>query len=980
MRLIGVIVLALVALTWADGPLPFETEDVEILNAEAGDNNYRLPEDLDPISYDIEITPYFTEETTPPGKSQFSFDGTVSIVFKVIKPNLNSFVIHENVRLVEGVRLFKTENDAVVPLLSGRQFERDTDHQFLKINLDTGTTLEVGAEYKLLVIYVGNINETPLSRGVFRGNYKDEKGVTRWYLATHLQPTHSRQAFPSFDEPGFKSTFRITINRPTSFSPTYSNMPLEVSLNQGERTKEIFRETPRMSAYLVTFHVSDGFKVIADNDDKERPYRILARSNAEGQGKYALEIGTPITNWLSDYLKIDYYSMAKYLKNDQIASPYWASGATENWGLVTYRELRLLYEEGETNAVDKLSIGTITAHELAHKWFGNLITCRWWDNVWINEGFASYFEYFAMHAAYPELELDDQFNIMYVQSALSADSATSTRALQHTVNSPTEVTGHFSGISYSKGASFLLMLKHLVSDDTFQQALYNFLDDRKYQHAFPSHLYDAFEKTLSESKQEIKTTEGNNLDIKSFMSYWVLEQGYPVLNVNVNREAGTIALEQERFFVSPTATATQQVWPLPITYTTQSSPNWTDLSPVKVMNTKTDTLQNVPTDGWVIFNVQQKNIYRVNYDTETWLKIAQQLQTDHNVIHHLNRAQIVDDVFALMRSEKLSFQVGFQVLQFLEKDTSFYSWYPAISGFNWLRNRFLHTEPLALFDQYVFRLLDNVIKDLGFEVEPNEHVTRTLNRFYLLNFACNMGHEECINNSVNRFKSYKSGVTTSVNPNLRRHTFCEGLRAGDFEDWSFIFKRRQGSNNQADEVAMLRALGCTKNDQARNEYLKNILTDDVKAQDRLNAFTFFYMGDQSNAKFALPFIKENVKEIEKAVVLPAWFQNIFANIAGYLDEEGLKEYETMLTSIQTEYPTAFTAGNSAIASARANIKWGSDKVEQIISVVDDLSPTTTPAPSSSEEPTTETPAPGSATVAFPATLMFLWTALAIILK
>ncbi|KAH9643219.1 hypothetical protein HF086_012881 [Spodoptera exigua] len=826
MRLIGVIVLALVALTWADGPLPFETEDVEILNAEAGDNNYRLPEDLDPISYDIEITPYFTEETTPPGKSQFSFDGTVSIVFKVIKPNLNSFVIHENVRLVEGVRLFKTENDAVVPLLSGRQFERDTDHQFLKIYLDTGTTLEVGAEYKLLVIYVGNINETPLSRGVFRGNYKDENGVTRWYLATHLQPTHSRQAFPSFDEPGFKSTFRITINRPTSFSPTYSNMPLEVSLNQGERTKEIFRETPRMSAYLVTFHVSDGFKVIADNDDKERPYRILARSNAEGQGKYALEIGTPITNWLSDYLKIDYYSMAKYLKNDQIASPYWASGATENWGLVTY----------SLHTLASATIYKLKPHALI-----------------------------LLVEAYPELELDDQFNIMYVQSALSADSATSTRALQHTVNSPTEVTGHFSGISYSKGAAFLLMLKHLVSDDTFQQALYNFLDDRKYQHAFPSHLYDAFEKALSESKQEIKTTEGNNLDIKSFMSYWVLEQGYPVLNVNVNREAGTIALEQERFFVSPTATATQQVWPLPITYTTQSSPNWTDLSPVKVMNTKTDTLQNVPTDGW-----------------------------------------IVDDVFALMRSEKLSFQVGFQVLQFLEKDTSFYSWYPAISGFNWLRN--------------------------------------------------------------------------SVNPNLRRHTFCEGLRAGDFEDWSFIFKRRQESNNQADEVAMLRALGCTKNDQARNEYLKNILTDDVKAQDRLNAFTFFYMGDQSNAKFALPFIKENVKEIEKAVVLPAWFQNIFANIAGYLDEEGLKEYETMLTSIQTEYPTAFTAGNSAIASARANIKWGSDKVEQIISVVDDLTPTTTPAPSSSEEPTTETPAPGSATVAFPATLMFLWTALAIILK
>jgi len=978
MRFTGVIVLALVAFAWADGPLPLATEDVGTLTT-AADSSYRLPEDLDPISYDIEVTPYFTEATTPQGKEQFTFDGIVYIVFDVLKPNLNSFVIHENVKSISAVRLFKNENDEIVNLLSGQEFERDKQHQFLKINLATGTTLEVGTKYKLLVIYVGNINETPLERGVFRGNYKDENGVTRWYLATHLQPTHSRQAFPSFDEPGFKSTFKITINRPASFSESFSNMKLLLSIPQGnERIKEIFEVTPRMSAYLVTFHVSDGFKVIAENKDNERSYRILARSNADGQGEYALEIGPPITNWLSTYLNIDYYTMAPGIKNDQIASPYWASGATENWGLVTYRELRLLYEEGETNAADKLSIGTITAHELAHKWFGNLITCRWWDNVWINEGFASYFEYFAMDGAYPELELADQFNIMYVQSALSADSATNTRALQHTVNSPTDVTGHFTGISYSKGASFLLMLKHLVSEETFKQALYNFLDDRKYQHAFPSHLFDAFAKALAD-----KSEEGIALDIRSFMSYWVFEEGYPVLNVKVNSEANTIELEQDRFFISPSASPTQQVWPLPITYTTQSSPNWNNLSPVKVMTTKTDTLQNVATGGWVIFNVQQKNIYRVNYDTETWLKLAEQLQTDHNAIHHLNRAQIVDDVFALMRSERLSLQVGFQVLQFLKKDTSFYVWYPAISGFNWLRNRLLHTAQLPTFDSLLYSYLDNVIQDVGFDVDANEHITRTLNRFYLLNFACNIGHQECINNSVNRFRSYRFGDLASVNPNVRRHTFCEGLRAGNFEDWSYIAKRRQESNNQADEVAMLRALGCATNDQARNEYLKLILTEDVKAQDRVNAFTFFYMGDASNAKYAIPFIKENVKEIQKAVVLPAWFQNIFSNIAGYLDETGLAEYSTMLASIEVEYPLAVIAGRSAIASARANIQWGNDKVAEIIAIADNqLTTTTTSEPSTpSEEPTTTPePAPGSATVAFPATIMLLWTALAIMLK
>ncbi|KAM3967233.1 membrane alanyl aminopeptidase-like [Aphomia sociella] len=910
---------ALLAIVSCD--LPFDNKEIATRNDES--LGYRLPEDLDPIHYDVEVTPYFEE--APPNREPFTFDGRVTLRVKAVKDNLNTLIIQENVRDILSVTL-ESSTGAVIPLNIWNPFERIRAVHFLRVNLAEGVTLVNGEEYILTIDYIGNINETPLSRGVFRGSYKDKDGKLHWYAATHLQPVNSRQAFPSFDEPGFKSTFNIIVNRPAHFNETYSNMRIKDSYTVGDRVKEIFYTTPRMSAYLVTFHISEEFTIIADNNNNEESYRILARPEAQGQGDYALEVGPPITKWLEEYFNISYYGMEEGLKNDQIATPDWASGATENWGLVTYRELRLLYEEGETNFVDRLSIGTITAHELAHKWFGNLITCRWWDNVWINEGFASYFEYFAMDGVYPSTELEDQFIIMYLQSALSADSAVNTRALQHTVNSPAEVTGHFSGISYSKGASLLLMLKHFLGEDTFKAALSTFLKDRAFEHAFPEDLYRAFGEVVANTEQP------TNVNIEAFMKYWVDEPGYPVLNVDVDMNSGSISLEQERFFISATADSTDQVWPLPLTFTTGNNPNWEDLTPKHLMTEKTYEIQKEASHEWVIFNVQQKGIYRVNYDTHNWEMLAFALKNNYSSIHHLNRAQIVDDVFALMRSERMPYLLGFQILEFLKEDTSFYSWYPAITGFSWLRNRFLHLPGLlSQLDELLYEYLDAVVADLGYDVPSEEPLTRTLNRFYLLSFACNIGYPGCLENSAEKYAAFKDqGV--SVNPNIRRHVFCTGLRQGDYSDWSNMRTRRLNSNNQADEVVMLRALGCTSDETAVREHLANILTDEVKAQDRVNAFSFLYMGNQENANIALQFLKENIAEIRRAVVLPTWFNSIISNLASYLNEEGLDDMESWLRENRASIPE-YNVGINAITSARNSMQWGTDRAEMILTAL-----------------------------------------------
>ncbi|XP_048007615.1 membrane alanyl aminopeptidase-like [Leguminivora glycinivorella] len=918
-----VIVPALLALAFAELPIDvIEVQESLYRNDDVDPTIYRIPEDFDPIHYDVEIIPYFEDEG---GKEAFSFDGEVSLELKPIRDGLTSITLQENVRSIVSVDLFDSTGSPV-ELDQSQPFERIREYHFLKINLRGDTTLVNGNTYVVKIVYVGNINETPLSRGVFRGSYTGSDGKLHWYAATHLQPVNSRQVFPSFDEPGFKSTFRMMITRPMHFGETYSNMRIASTVVLGDRVREVFHVTPRMPAYLVTFHVSEEFTVLADNNNRERPYRILGRPNAVGQGEYALEVGPPITEWLEEYLGIDYYKMGEDMKNDQIAVPDWASGATENWGFVSYRELRLLYEEGETNALDKMNIGTITAHELAHQWFGNLVTCRWWDNVWINEGFASYFEYFAMDGVDPSMELADQFIIMYVQSALSDDASAGTRALQHTVNSPTEVTGHFSDISYSKGATFLLMLKYLFTEDTFKKGLNYFLEDRSYEYAVPEHLYQAFARAVQEDNTSV-----SNVNVEGFMKYWVDEPGYPVLDVAVNTDTGVISLSQERFFIFATDTQTEQVWPLPLTWTTGSNPNFNNLRPSRIMTGKTDTVQKTAgVEEWVIFNVQQKaGIYRVNYDTNNWQLLAAALKADINSIHYLNRAQIVDDVFSLMLSERMTYALGLQVLDFLKEETNYYVWYPAITGFSWLRNSLLHLPSRQeTYDQFMYIFLDSVVSDLGYEVLPSESLTTTLNRFFVLSFACSIGHEGCVKNAQEKWTAFKNSGA-SVNPNLRLHVFCEGLRAGNYDDWNFLYQRRINSNNQGDSFAMLQALGCTKDEGAVKEMLEKILTDDVKAQDRVNAFTFLYIGNRENANIALEFLKERIDDVRRAVMLPEWFNSILSNLAGYLNEEGLNEMEEWLHANQASIPE-YSVGISSIASARTSMQWGTDRADTII--------------------------------------------------
>ncbi|VVD01641.1 unnamed protein product [Leptidea sinapis] len=529
-----------------------------------------------------------------------------------------------------------------------------------------------------------------------------------------------------------------------------------------------------------------------------------------------------------------------------------------------------------------------------------------YSNTWINEGFASYFGYIATHEVFPQYELHEHFNSRYLQTSLSFDSGLSTVPMNYDVNTPAQVTGHFGTVSYSKGAAFLRMLADMITPETFRKACKYFLIDNAYEATYPEDLYDAFAKAIAEDGA---LNAYRNFNFTSFYDIWVNKAGNPILTVTINHATGEMNLKQERFLLSTTAAVDSQVYPIPITYSSKSNPSFTNVRP---------------------------SLYRVNYDEKSWNLIADALVSSPETIHHLNRAQVVDDVFALMRAERLSYEFGFKILRFLRNEVNYHVWNPAISGYTWLRNRFRHLPDVqANFDAHILSLMEHVIDVVGFEPKNNETPTVSLTRQEVLHFACLLGHEKCVQESRERFVALRNG--TWIDPRIRRNVYVVGIREGSEVEFNFLLDRFVNSNFANDQLEMLRGLGATKDKQLLLRYLALTLTKSVRCHDKATSFNYALLGNKENARTVLEFVKNNIDEIRKAYIEdapPNPVHTALSNLAAYLEEEELVEYETWLRSTQSN-SAQFASAISAITSSRNNMAWGSSKADEILSAARD---------------------------------------------
>nr|AAF07223.1 aminopeptidase N [Manduca sexta] len=956
-------------------PIPVPEEEWAEFSRMLRDPSYRLPTTTRPRHYAVTLTPYF--DVVPAGVSSlttFSFDGEVTIYISPTQANVNEIVLHCNDLTIQSLRVtYVSGNSEVDITATGQTFTCEMPYSFLRIR--TSTPLVMNQEYIIRSTFRGNLQTN--MRGFYRSWYVDRTGK-RWMATTQLQPGHARQAFPCYDEPGFKATFDITMNREADFSPTISNMPIRATttLTNG-RISETFFTTPLTSTYLLAFIVSH-YQVISNNNNAARPFRIYARNNVGSQGDWSLEMGEKLLLAMENYTAIPYYTMAQNIDMKQAAIPDFSAGAMENWGLLTYREALILYDPLNSNHHYRQRVANIVSHEIAHMWFGNLVTCAWWDNLWLNEGFARFYQYYLTATVDPELGYEIRFIPEQLQVAMFSDSVDSAHALTDTsVNDPVAVSAHFSTITYARGAAILRMTQHLLSYDTFVKGLRQYLRARQFDVAEPYHLFSALDAAAAEDNALAAYT---GITIDAYFRTWSEKAGHPLLSVTVDHETGRMTLVQARWERNTGVSRFPGLWHIPITWTRAGAPDFENLKPSQVMTGQSLVIdRGTRGQEWVIFNKQVSGFYRVNYDNTTWGLITRALRSaNRTVIHELSRSQIVDDVFQLARSGVMSYQRALNILSYLRFEDAYAPWLSAISGFNWVIRRFAHDAAnLQTLQNQIIGLSEAVVARLGFtEVSGGTYMT-DLQRLHVMQFLCNVGHQQCIDTGRQNFLNWRNG--SFIPANMRPWVYCTGLRYGSAEDFNYFWNRYIVEDLSNEKVVMLEAAGCTRDQASLEKFLNAIVSgnDDVRPQDHSSALSSAITSNDVNTMRAFDWLTKNVDQITRTLgSITSPLNTITSRL---LTEAQMTQVQTWLDANRNTIGAAYNTGVNGIATSRANLQWSANRMSEFLrffetGFVDDVpSEATTVAPPAettvtpSTFPPTEapatTPAPGSGNIA-----------------
>jgi len=684
--------------------------------------------------------------------------------------------------------------------------------------------LNAGHTYVIDIEFTGLLHDSLY--GFYRSSYKDKNGIKTWMASTQFEATHARKAFPCFDEPAMKAEFEISISRRVDMV-TLSNMPIRATepiSDKPGRVWDHYEVSPKMSTYLVAFILAHSDFMPTENTmlkylNKSSPeFRIYARKQMLGHAEYASSIGPKVLEYY-----VDYFGILYPLPNLHMAAiPDFAAGAMENWGLLTYRESTLLYDPKSSSMSDKENVAIIVAHELAHMWFGNLVTMKWWNNLWLKEGFATYMQYVGSNYVEPSWEMQDKFIVYELQPALALDCLKSTHSLSTKVENPSQISELFDSISYSKGASLIRMLNNSLTEEILKKGLTRYLRKWKYNNAEETDLWEALMEQIRETPGSFLPTD---VTVKQVMDSWTLQDGYPVLNVTRDYNDGSATISQARFLLDNSSSDT--LWYIPVSYTTQEETTDVTKSSRKTFprmwlkREPTITIRNLTQpksfQQWVLFNIQATGYYRVNYDSHNWKLLADHLHNSplQNELPAITRAQLLDDALSLARAGILGYDVALNMTRYLAtKEVDFVPWKSFHEHLRFLNLMLRQTTAYGFFQEYVLSTLTRVKSKLGFAPTTTETQPETLLRPYILSWLSKMDDPEFVSWAKNLFHQW----TNSSNPDtdnpipvdVRQEVYCTAVRTGGRREWEFLLQRFSASEHTPSESdVILTSLVCT---------------------------------------------------------------------------------------------------------------------------------------------------------------------------
>uniref|UniRef100_A0A1B6D6B8 Aminopeptidase n=1 Tax=Clastoptera arizonana TaxID=38151 RepID=A0A1B6D6B8_9HEMI len=815
--------------------------------------SYRLPGNVIPKHYVLDIITNLDEDN-------FSFQGNVWIKVKCVVPTDKIYLHYRKLNITsEQVTVKEIMDKNEIKNLSIQEQKMDSENDFYIIKLSE--TLEENKNYVIYLPFGGILTEG--LAGYYRSSYLDRTtNTTKWLAVTQFEANDARQAFPCFDEPAMKATFTISLAHKDIFKSA-SNMPLvktEPIVSKPNWVWDRFEDTVPISTYLVAFVVSDFEFRTSDKFDNNVTFRIWAQKDAIDQVEFARQVGPKFLSYYEKYFDVKY----PLPKQDMVAIPDFRAGAMENWGLITYRESLLLFDKKTSSTASQHSIASVIAHELAHQWFGNLVTMKWWTDLWLNEGFATYVAGLGVEYAFPEWNSLASNAVDYMLIVFSFDALKTSHPVSVPIGHPTEISQIFDTISYKKGAYLLRMMNSFLGEEVFQQGVSNYLKLHKYSNAEQDDLW----KSLTDKAHESGALP-KDMSVKEIMDTWTVQTGYPVVTVTRDYNKKTVTLTQNRYLAVKNESI-QGCWWVPITYTREREANFNETMPKQWLNCKEREVQmtvHADSDEWVIFNIQSAGLYRVKYDEDNWKKIALTLNSDKfKNIAVLNKVQLLADALDFAWGGEISYELAFNILNYLRNEDEYLPWKSGLSNLNYIDRLVRRTSKFGVFKKYVRNLITPIYEKIGSMKNIAKTFEGVKHQSLIISWACRFEVGDCAKQANSLFNEWRQQEDPdSNNPipsDLRGIVYCSAVKHGGEEVWEYMWQRYKKAHVVSEKALILSSLACSTDVWILNRFLDWSVDEksDIRLQDSASVFVSVARTDVGYY-IAKNFLYKNIKKI-----------------------------------------------------------------------------------------------------------------------
>jgi len=776
----------------------------------------RLPERARPENYKLKFTPDLEHA---------KFEGDETIAVSVHKPTseitLNAVDIdfHE-VTIASGGT---TQKATVAP---------DKEKEMVVLSVEKPLT---AGPATIHVTYTGVLNSE--MRGLYLG--KDDQG--RRYAASQFEATDARRAFPSFDEPDYKATFDITAVADKGQVAISNYKVVSDTPGPGDKHTVKFATTAKMSSYLAALVVGN-FEYVEGSVDGI-PIRVYSTPGKKEMGKFALEVAEQNVGYYDKYFGIKY----PYGKLDLIGLPDFSAGAMENIGCITFREVLLLIDDKQGSVDLKKTIASVTAHEIAHMWFGDLVTMKWWDDVWLNEGFATWMSSKPLEKWKPEWNfgLDD---VSGTGGTLNVDALDNTRPIHQAAETPAQIQELFDGIAYGKAAAVLRMLESYLGEETFRAGVNAYLKQHQYANATAEGFWDAQAKTSKKPVDKIMPT-------------WVKQAGEPIINVKAQCSGNStnVTVTQQRYYFdrSKFESPNDQLWQIPVCLKGSAT---TGAAKCELLTKKEENLTLPGCSNWVLANAGATGYYRVGYQPDTVRALAHDAETK---LSPAERISLQNDIWASVRVGREPVGDYLAFAQGLQNDRTRAVLEDVLGRIDYIGQYLPNDSDRDTFRAWLRQFLTPIMKEVGWEPKPNESDEQRTLRSRVLTALGQDARDPDALAEARTIADKALANPASVDHQLAGSALGLAAIKGDADFYDKVMAALKNPKSPEEYYAYFFTLPQFTDPKLLQRTLDFAISPDVRSQDALQLVTGV-LGNQDGEKLAWDFIRQHWTEIEKA--------------------------------------------------------------------------------------------------------------------